>query len=383
MFLMFFNIFFVLFAVQKKEYMAGNSVLMLIFLIIMITIFNKRSDSNKFHLDYFLYHLCVLFLFPILYLSILFFDTILNKYFFALGGAIHILSFILMTLHIQSSVKGYRVKIKIHHILPFVIYIFLCILDFFYIYLFKFPTAQSKFYDIEINNQLSFNNILLIKQAISIYLYAYLFYSYRKSIKNSSTIKKKNIYTTWVYSYVTLFICSFVSTSSLFFGLFDSSYDGVLIIINKIIAMANIFYFLATPSALMYLPLIRIEGVLYENKNNLSFDLLKSLFETEEIFLDKTLCLRNVSLTSGLGEITIRILIKKNTGLSFNDFVNGYRIEYAIEIMKSDFLDANLMSALGEKSGFKSNHTFYRAFKKRKDYTPSYYYKTYLQSRSS
>tara|TARA_B110000114_G_C15006740_1_gene363062 strand:- start:521 stop:1045 length:525 start_codon:yes stop_codon:yes gene_type:complete len=174
-----------------------------------------------------------------------------------------------------------------------------------------------------------------------------------------------------------------VSTSSLFFGLFDSSYDGVLIIINKIIAMANIFYFLATPSALMYLPLIRIEGVLYENKNNLSFDLLKSLFETEEIFLDKTLCLRNVSLTSGLGEITIRILIKKNTGLSFNDFVNGYRIEYAIEIMKSDFLDANLMSALGEKSGFKSNHTFYRAFKKRKDYTPSYYYKTYLQSRSS
>ena len=41
--------------------MAGNSGLMLIFLIIMITIFNKRSDSNKFHLDYFLYHLGVPF----------------------------------------------------------------------------------------------------------------------------------------------------------------------------------------------------------------------------------------------------------------------------------------------------------------------------------
>jgi AraC-like DNA-binding protein len=360
--------------------MAGNSVLMLIFLIITITIFNKRSDSNKFHLDYFLYHLGVLFLFPITYLLILFFDTILNKYYFALGGAIHILSFILMTLHIQSSVKGYRVKIKAHHILPFVIYVFLCILDFFYIYLFKLPTAQTKFYDIEINNQLSFNNILLIKQVISIYLYAYLFHSYRKSIKNSSTIKKKNVYTTWVYSYIILFICSFVSTSSLFFGFFDTSYDEVLIIINKIITIANIFYFVATPSAIMYLPLIRIEGALCTNNNNLSFDRLKPLFESEEIFLDKTLCLRNVSLTSGLGEITIRTLIKKNTGLSFNDFVNGYRIEYAIEIMKSDFLDANLMSALGEKSGFKSNHTFYRAFKKRKDYTPSYYYKTYLQS---
>ena len=56
------------------------------------------------------------------------------------------------------------------------------------------------------------------------------------------------------------------------------------------------------------------------------------------------------------------------------------QILFAVTI---NFLDANLMSALGEKSGFKSNHTFYRAFKKRKDYTPSYYYKTYLQSRSS
>ena len=190
------------------------------------------------------------------------------------------------------------------------------------------------------------------------------------------------MYTTWVYSYIVLFICSFTSNSSLFFGFFDSSYDGVLIIINKIIAIANIFYFIATPSALMYLPLIRIEGVLYTNNNNLSFDILKSLFESEEIFLDKTLCLRSVSLRSGLGEITIRTLIKQNTRLSFIDFVNGYRIEYAIEIMKSDFLDANLMSALGEKSGFKSNHTFYRAFKKRKDYTPSYYYKTHIQSES-
>jgi len=45
---MFFNFFWVLFAINKNN-MAGNSVLMLIFLMITITIFNKRSDSNKFH----------------------------------------------------------------------------------------------------------------------------------------------------------------------------------------------------------------------------------------------------------------------------------------------------------------------------------------------
>ena len=250
---MFFNIFFVLFAVQKKEYMAGNSVLMLIFLIIMITIFNKRSDSNKFHLDYFLAHIFCLILIILIYIPIKHLGFEITNTYFHLGHIFTTMSFIFIILNIETSLKGYKVNKKKFNYFVAVVFA-LCFLLF---YSENYILNYSKFYDIEINNQLSFNNILLIKQAISIYLYAYLFYSYRKSIKNSSTIKKKNIYTTWVYSYVTLFICSFVSTSSLFFGLFDSSYDGVLIIINKIIAMANIFYFLATPSALMYLPLIR------------------------------------------------------------------------------------------------------------------------------
>jgi hypothetical protein len=159
----------VLFAINKNN-MASNGVLVFIFLIIAITIFNKRSDSNKFHLDYFLCHLFALFLFPVSYLFLSFFDSALNKYYFALGAAVHILALIFMILHVQSSVIGYRAKVKVHHILPFVIFIFLCILDFFHIHIFEFPTAQTKFYDIEITNQLSFNNILFIKQITSIYL---------------------------------------------------------------------------------------------------------------------------------------------------------------------------------------------------------------------
>lgn len=156
-----------------------------------------------------------------------------------------------------------------------------------------------------INNQLSFNKILLIKQTTSIYLYVYLFNSYIRSIKNSSTVKKKNVYTTWVYSYIILFIFSFMSTSYLFFGFFDSSYDQVLIIINQIFTIANILYFLANPSTLQYLPHIRMEGALHTSNNNLSFDRLKSLFENEKIFLDKTLCLRSVSITCSLRKLLL------------------------------------------------------------------------------
>jgi|TARA_B110000240_G_scaffold136775_2_gene151584 YesN/AraC family two-component response regulator len=140
----------------------------------------------------------------------------------------------------------------------------------------------------------------------------------------------------------------------------------------------NIFYFIATPSALHYLPLIKVDNILYLENENAHFNDLKALFEDDNIFLDKDLSLRSVSLVSGLSEITIRKLIKSSTQLNFNDFVNKYRIDYAITVMKSGFLNVNLITALGEKSGFKSNHTFYRAFKKLKHHTPSNYYKKHL-----
>lgn len=360
--------------------MIENISLMIIFIGLSISVFKKRADSNKFHLDYFLYHMVVLFLLPIIYLFLIFSDSILNRYYYAIGGAIHILSFIFMILHVESSVKGYKAKIKVHHILPFVIYVFLSTLDFFNIYLFEHATIQSKFYNIELSNKISFNNILLIKQTTSIYLYVYLFYTYTKSIKNSSTVKKKKVYTRWVYSYIAMFLFSILSTSFLFYGFFNSSYDVILQNINKVVAVMNVFYFIATPAVLYYLPLIKLENVLHIENRYLNFDRLKLLFESEKIFLNDRLCLRSVSLMSGLNEITIRTLIKKGTGLNFNDFVNRYRVEYAIEIMKSGFLENHLITALGEKSGFKSNITFYRAFKKQKNQTPSYYYKKEFKS---
>ena len=358
--------------------MAVKSLLLIVFLIVAVSVFKKRSDKNKFHLDYFLYHILLLFLIPVLYILLHYYNALLDRFYFTLGAGIHILSFVYMLLHIESSVKGYRAQINLHHVIPCIVFILFAILNLFDIYVFPYPTVQSQFYDIKIVNPSSFNNILFIKQITSVYLYAYLVNSYRKNIKKSATVKKKNIYTIWVYSYISLFILSVLSNSALFYGFFDSSYDYILIPTHTVITIMNIFYFIATPSALHYLPLIKVDNILYLENENAHFNDLKALFEDDNIFLDKDLSLRSVSLVSGLSEITIRKLIKSSTQLNFNDFVNKYRVDYAITVMKSGFLNVNLITALGEKSGFKSNHTFYRAFKKLKHHTPSNYYKKHL-----
>lgn len=358
--------------------MALKSVLVLVFLIVAVSIFRKRSPKNNFHLDYFLYHILLLFLIPVLYIFLHYFDTLLDRYYFTVGAGLHLLSFVFMLLHVESSVKGAKAKVNAHHIIPFIVFLVFATLDVFNIYIFNHPTAQELFYDIQIVNPTSFNNILFIKQITSAYLYAYLINSYSKNIKKSATVKKKNMYTLWVYSYISLFILSVLSNAFLFYGFFDAGYNFILIPVHTAVMIMNIFYFIATPSALHYLPLIKVDNILHVANEVVNFNRLKALFEDAQIFLDPSLSLRRVSLESGINEIAIRKLLKSNTGLNFNDFVNQYRIEYAITIMQSGFLDVNLITTLGEKSGFKSNHTFYRAFKKLKKHTPSNYYKNHL-----
>ena len=61
--------------------------------------------------------------------------------------------------------------------------------------------------------------------------------------------------------------------------------------------------------------------------------------------------------------------INKNTGQSFSDFVNTYRVEYVKRGLKSD-PEANI-SDLGTRAGFSGESVFFRNFKKATGRTPS------------
>lgn len=61
-------------------------------------------------------------------------------------------------------------------------------------------------------------------------------------------------------------------------------------------------------------------------------------------------------------------------GMSFSDYVNGYRIAKAKELLLSE--DSYTMSVVAEKSGFLSDTTFYRQFKALTGLTPSQWLKT-------
>lgn len=97
--------------------------------------------------------------------------------------------------------------------------------------------------------------------------------------------------------------------------------------------------------------------------------LVLNLFEQENIYLEPSLKLKDVSDKTGLPLYVVSSVFNSGFGKTFFDFVNEYRIEHACKILQSVNNPAK-METIGYDSGFNSKTAFYRAFKKFKGVTP-------------
>tara|TARA_B110000858_G_C17405223_1_gene294246 strand:+ start:205 stop:540 length:336 start_codon:yes stop_codon:yes gene_type:complete len=80
--------------------------------------------------------------------------------------------------------------------------------------------------------------------------------------------------------------------------------------------------------------------------------------KSEKLYLRKKLNIEEVAINIGISVKKIRATIFINTGKTFNDFINDYRIERAKKLIENGFLDIYTTSALGENCGFNSHQTF-------------------------
>ena len=217
--------------------------------------------------------------------------------------------------------------------------------------------------------------MVFFHQGIKFILGIYLLILFRLNIKKSINIKKKRIYSLWVYS---LTICGFVCmvlNAALVYGFLDQEYDSLLFNIINIFIGINLIFFTLFPSVIFYSPLI-MKAVFKDLTEDIpNFSIIKLFFENEKKYLDQTLTLGFTSKNTGLNEAEIRSCIKNNTNLNFNEFVNQYKVNYAIKLMETGYLENHVMSSIAEKSGFNSPQTFYRSFAKLHSISPSKYYK--------
>jgi len=107
--------------------------------------------------------------------------------------------------------------------------------------------------------------------------------------------------------------------------------------------------------------------------------LLKKHMMNEEPYLDATLTIEDLSKQMNFATKDLSILINHHLNKHFFDFVNGYRIRKAMDILKDpEKKELTILEILYEV-GFNSKSSFNTAFKKHTNETPTQYRATWSQ----
>lgn len=117
-----------------------------------------------------------------------------------------------------------------------------------------------------------------------------------------------------------------------------------------------------------------IKGItIIDNTQNAILQKLEE-FEADENFIRNDVSLASLANSMNTNTRYLSEIIKKGKGKSFNDYINGLRIRYIIEILyKKPAYRQYKISYLAECSGFSSREVFTVIFKKETGVNPSYF----------
>ena len=88
---------------------------------------------------------------------------------------------------------------------------------------------------------------------------------------------------------------------------------------------------------------------------------ISRLMESEQLYLNKSLKLSDLSLQLGVNKNYVSACINNQRGCSFSHFVNTCRVEHAQKLLREH--PGIGLSTLADQSGFSSESSFFRVFK--------------------
>lgn len=120
----------------------------------------------------------------------------------------------------------------------------------------------------------------------------------------------------------------------------------------------------------------RIEGLLQGiDTDKLETD-LHELLVNEKLYCDEDLSLKRLADLLGIQQQELSVYLNHHLQMNFNSYLNRYRVDEAIAIMKED-KDRSLLS-IAFAVGFNSKSVFYDAFTKQTGLSPAKYRKTFI-----
>jgi len=98
-----------------------------------------------------------------------------------------------------------------------------------------------------------------------------------------------------------------------------------------------------------------------------------SEMENHQFYLNEELTLHSFAKEINMSSRVISSCVNRNIGVNFNEWVNNYRVEKALDAIKSDSRNSLSIEGIGSDSGFKSRSAMYAAFKKKTGHSPGHF----------
>jgi AraC-like DNA-binding protein len=111
-------------------------------------------------------------------------------------------------------------------------------------------------------------------------------------------------------------------------------------------------------------------------KHQQEFETIANYILSQKRFLDTKLSLEQLAEELNMSAGHLSKLINKCSEYNFSDYINSLRVAQAKALLKDADFDNYTIVAIGLECGFNSRSTFYTAFKKFTDLTPSEYRKS-------
>jgi AraC-like DNA-binding protein len=294
----------------------------------------------------------------------------------------------LLTLYIKSFItKSFQFKKKY---LFFLIGPFIAFLDYLYFHIQNYAQLdeivnmieKKNIYIFRLEGFIPFELNLLIR---FIYILPFGYYLIKINIDKKKrpflTQEDKTIFAFLKYLligvlcvYTIFFVYFIITLNSDEIDFTDSLTSGILIISGALIMYLGL-NILLSPQLLFDLKETRKKNIQINNENSEEDQELLNAIETkmgeEKFYLNENFSSQQVLTNFEISRSKLDELLVQRKGISFADWLNSYRIEYAKNLLLSN--DQYTIDALSNMSGFSSRSAFYAAFKKITQITPTEY----------
>lgn len=100
---------------------------------------------------------------------------------------------------------------------------------------------------------------------------------------------------------------------------------------------------------------------------------IRNEMESREFFLNQNLSLHDFARDIQISSRMISACINQHVGINFNEWVNSYRVDKALSLLKDPKSKHLSIEGIGTNSGFKSRSAMYEAFKRKLGKSPGHF----------